>query len=325
MTRELGVLCMSYGTARGLDDVEQYYTHIRGGRPPAPEHLQELQDRYRAIGGRSPLIEITEAQVRGVERELNEAERLHGGTRVFHAYHGMKHQTPYIEDAVTAMADDAVREAVGLVLAPHYSRMSVGAYVERAGKAAADAGIDISFVEHWHDDPDFVRFLMFRVSDAIGRLPEEERSRAPVVFSAHSLPARIVDEGDPYPGQLEESALLVGREVGLPAERVRVAWQSAGRTGEPWLGPDLTEVLREVAVEGHRAAVSCPVGFVSDHLEILYDIDIEAQEVARGLGLILERTASPNDDPDFLRILAGIVRHAVDGGRKSEEGEVRPP
>ena len=311
MTGELGVLCMSYGTARGPDDVEQYYTHIRGGRPPAPELLAELKERYRAIGGRSPLIEITEAQVRGVERELNEAELAQGGTLIFRAYHGMKHQTPYIEDAVTTMATGGVREAVGLVLAPHYSRMSVGAYVERAGKAAADAGMDISFVEHWHDDPDFVRFLMVRVSEAIGRLPQEERSRAPVVFSAHSLPARIVDEGDPYPGQLEESALLVGRELGLPAGRVRVAWQSAGRTAEPGLGPDLTEVLRELAVEGHRAVVSCPVGFVSDHLEILYDIDVEAREVARELSITLVRTDSPNEDPEFLRALAGIVRRHV--------------
>jgi ferrochelatase len=305
---------MSYGTARGLDDVERYYTHIRGGRPPAPEHLEELRERYRAIGGRSPLIEITEGQVRGVERALNETERLHGGGRVFRAYHGMKHQTPYIEDAVAAMADDGVREAVGLVLAPHYARMSVGAYIERAGKAAADAGIDMSFVDHWHDDRGFVRFLVSRVSDAFGRLPEEERSRAPVIFSAHSLPARIVDEGDPYPGQLEESALLVGRGLGFPADRVRVAWQSAGRTGEPWLGPDLTEVLRELAVEGHRAAVSCPVGFVSDHLEILYDVDIEAQGVARELGLALVRTESPNDDPAFLRALAGIVRRNAENG-----------
>jgi ferrochelatase len=322
MTREIGLLCMSYGTARGLDDVERYYTHIRGGRPPSAEQLAELEARYRAIGGRSPLIEITEAQVRGVERELNGTE---GKARVYRAYHGMKHQTPFIEDAVSAMAGDGLRDAVGLVLAPHYSRMSVGAYVERAGKAAADAGIDLSFVEHWHDDPDFVRFLMFRVSEAIGRLPEEERSVAPIVFSAHSLPARIVDEGDPYPRQLEESALLVGRELGLPAARVRIAWQSAGRTEEPWLGPDLTDVLRELAAEGHRAAVSCPAGFVSDHLEILYDVDVEAQEVARELGMTLVRTDSPNDDPEFLRVLAAIVRRHVNEGSGSEDGASLPP
>jgi ferrochelatase len=203
--------------------------------------------------------------------------------------------------------------------------MSVGAYVERAGKAAADAGIAIRFIEHWHDDPDFVRFLMFRVSDAIGRLAEEARSVAPIVFSAHSLPARIVDEGDPYPRQLEESALLVGRELGLPEDRVRIAWQSAGRTEESWLGPDLTDVLRDLAAEGHRAAVSCPAGFVSDHLEILYDVDIEAQEVARELDMTLVRTDSPNDDPDFLRVLAGIVRrYVVNGMGGSDEGAIPP-
>ncbi|MGH2681737.1 MAG: ferrochelatase [Actinomycetota bacterium] len=307
MSRRIGVLCMSYGTARGLDDVEQYYTHIRGGRAPSPELLEDLKDRYRAIGGRSPLIEITEAQVRELERELNDTERLDGGDRTFRTYHGMKHQAPYIEDAVRAVAEDDIREVVGLVLAPHYARMSVGAYVDRAGKRAADAGIAVAFVEHWHDAPDFVRFLVSRVSDAIGRLPAREGDRAPVIFSAHSLPARIVDEGDPYPRQLEESARLVAGAIGLPAERLRVAWQSAGRTAEPWLGPDLTDVLREVAAEGHRAAVSCPVGFVADHLEILYDIDIEAQGVAREVGLTLVRTESPNDDPVFLRALAGVV------------------
>jgi ferrochelatase len=310
--RVIGVLCMSYGTARGLDDVRPYYTHIRGGRAPSPELLEELKDRYRAIGGRSPLIEITEAQVRGLERELNEAERLAGGERTFRAYHGMKHQTPYIEDAVRAMADDGVREGIGLVLAPHYAAMSVGTYVERAGKAAADAGIPVTFVEHWHHDPGFIRFLALRVGDAIGRLPREERGRAPVIFSAHSLPARILQEGDPYPRQLEESAHLVAGELGFPVERVRVAWQSAGRTREPWLGPDLTQVVRELAEEGHRAAVSCPVGFVCDHLEILYDIDVETQAVAREVGLTLVRTESPNDDPAFLGALAGVVRRHLD-------------
>jgi ferrochelatase len=323
VTKPLGVLCMSYGTARGLDDVERYYTHIRGGRAPAPELLDELKKRYRAIGGRSPLIEITEAQVRGLQRELDEAERLAGGEETFRTYHGMKHQTPYIEDAVRAMADEGIRQAVGLVLAPHYARMSVGAYIERAGKAAADAGIPMTFVEHWYDHPDVVRFLMFRVTDAIGRLPEEERSRAPVVFSAHSLPARIVEEGDPYPRQLEESARLVGRELGLPIGRVRVAWQSAGRTGEPWLGPDLTEVLHGLAEEGHRAAVSCPVGFVADHLEILYDVDIEAQAAAREVGITLVRSESPNDDPAFLRALAGVVRHHLEGVQGGS-GEMPP-
>ena len=322
MTREIGVLCMSYGTARGLDDVERYYTHIRGGRTPSPELLEELKERYRAIGGRSPLIEITEAQVRGLEREVNETERPGSGERTYRAYHGMKHQSPYIEDAVRQMADDGVHEAVGLVLAPHYSRMSVGAYVERAGKAAAEAGIAISFVEQWHADRDFVRFTMLRVSDAIGRLPEQERGRAPVIFSAHSLPARIVDEGDPYPRQLEESAVLVSRELGLPAGRVRVAWQSAGRTGEPWLGPDLIEVLRELGVEGHGAAVSCPVGFVSDHLEILYDIDIEAQKVAGEIGIMLVRSESPNADPSFLRALAGVVRRHLEEPGSEGRGSV---
>lgn len=303
----LGLLCMSYGTPRGLDDVEQYYTHIRGGRPPAPGALEELRDRYRAIGGRSPLIEITESQVAGVERELRA-----GGIDV-RAYHGMKHQAPYIEDVVGAMAADGIREGIGLVLAPHHARMSVGGYIERAGKAAAEHGMQMAFVERWYDEPAFVRFMAGRVRDALDGLPEAGRALAPVVFSAHSLPARIAEEGDPYPEELRESARLVGGEAGLEPERIRVAWQSAGRTSEPWLGPDLADVIRELAAEGHRAVVSCPIGFVSDHLEVLYDIDIEVAGVAEEVGIDLVRTGSPNDDPAFLRALAGIVRKRLAG------------
>jgi ferrochelatase len=309
VTEPLALLAMSYGTARGPEDVEDYYTHVRGGRRPPPELLDELKGRYRAIGGRSPLIEITEGQVRGLEKVLNED----GGSQQFRAYHGMKHQRPYLEDAVAGMANDGLRSAVGLVLAPHYSRFSVGEYIERVDHAAAQQGVAFTYVRSYATHPAFVSFVASRVQDALARLPSEFRADAPVVFSAHSLPARIVDAGDPYPQELQATADAVAAELGLT--RYTTAWQSAGRTGEPWLGPDLHDVLRGLAAAGARGVVCCPVGFVSDHLEILYDIDIEAQEAARGSGLTLVRTDSPNDDPAFLAALAAVIRDHL-----SEEG-----
>ena len=299
MTEETGLLCMSYGTARGPDDLVPYLTHIRRGRPPSPELVEEMRARYAAIGGHSPLIEITERQVGGLERELNAAGRR------FRAYHGMKHQAPYIEDAVERIAADGIVRTVGVVLAPHYSRLSVGEYIERAEKAAADTGMETTFVESFHAHPAFVAFVKDRVHRALDSLREGLRADATVVFSAHSLPARILEMGDPYAKQLEETAQAVAE--GEPYS-YRTAWQSAGRTGEPWLGPDLSDAIRELAADGVDAVVSCPVGFVSDHLEVLYDIDVEAQNVAEEVGVTLVRTESPNDDPAFLRALADVVR-----------------
>jgi protoporphyrin/coproporphyrin ferrochelatase len=310
---ELGLLVMSYGTARDLDDVEAYYTHIRRGSPPTPELLEELKDRYRAIGGRSPLAEITQAQVRGLEAELN-AEADPGGPR-FRAFNGQKHQAPYIEDAVAAMAEAGIERAVGLVLAPHYSRFSIGQYVERAEKAAAPLGIEMTFVESYAAHAAFVAFVADRVRDVLAEVPDDVRDRSVVVFSAHSLPARILTAGDPYADELRSTAEAVARGVGLPPGRVRTAWMSAGRTPEPWLGPDVTEVVRDLASRGVPAMVACPVGFVSDHLEVLYDVDVELAETARRAGVLLVRTRSPNDDTAFLRVLATVVReHLAEAG-----------
>lgn len=302
MSGPVGVLAMAYGTAAGPEDVERYYTDIRGGRPPPPEALAELRARYQAIGNRFPLTEITLAQARGLKEELERVEP--GGFRV---YVGMKHSPPFVRDAVARMREEGVERAVGLVLAPHYSRLSVGTYVERVRAALAEApgGPSFTFVESWHDHPPFVEFLASRVAEALARLPDEARDRSVVVFTAHSLPARVLDEGDPYAGQLEETAALVSARLGLA--HVRTAWQSAGRTPEPWLGPDLGDVVEEVAAQGYRGVVVCPCGFVADHLEILYDLDIEAAGVARAAGLAFVRTESPNADPAFVRALAGVV------------------
>jgi ferrochelatase len=295
-----GVLVMAYGTPRSLDDVADYYTDIRGGRPPPPKLLEELTQRYRAIGGRSPLLEITRAQATGIEART--------GVR---AYLGQKHAAPFIADAVADMARDGVERAAGLVLAPHYSSLSVGDYARRARRAANE--IDwkgrLDMVESWHLEPGFVELLGDRVRAALHELPAERRAEATVVFSAHSLPERILVGGDPYPRQVAETAEAVAGRAGL--ERWRVAWQSAGRTPEPWIGPPLIEVIGELAGSGVPAVVVCPCGFVSDHLEVLYDIDVEAARVAAQQGIHLTRTASLNDDPVFLDMLAGVARRTL--------------
>ncbi|MCL6547956.1 MAG: ferrochelatase [Alicyclobacillus sp.] len=301
---------MAYGTPRSLDEVEAYYTHIRRGRPPTPELLADLVRRYEAIGGVSPLREITFAQAEGLQAALD----CDGG-RPCRVYVGFKHAHPFIEETVAAMARDGVSEAVTLVLAPHYSRMSVGSYQQSADQAAFQCGGPrLMHVNAWHLQPRFLAVLAARVKQALRACGGP--AAAALVFTAHSLPARIVEEGDPYPAQLRETGLAVARQVGV--ESPLFAWQSAGRTSEAWLGPDILEVLRELAQAGTRRVVVCPAGFVSDHLEVLYDLDIDARGLAAQLGMELSRTPSLNADPEFLRALAETVR---DRERAAEEGD----
>ncbi|MDR7449774.1 MAG: ferrochelatase [Armatimonadota bacterium] len=288
------VLLMAYGSPRSLDDVEAYYTHIRGGRRPSPELLADLVERYRAIGGRSPLPEITARQAAALEEELR--RRGHPvPVRV-----GMKHSAPFIGEAVQALAAEEVTHLVGLVLAPHYSRMSIGQYVA-AAEAARPAGVTAVYVEQWHDHPGYLRVVAERVRAGLAGLPEP----ATVVFTAHSLPERILAWDDPYPRQVEESARLAAALAGV--ERWTVAYQSAGRTAEPWLGPDLRSTLADLRRRDVRGVLVAPIGFVADHLEVLYDVDLEAQSEAERLGMRLARTAMPNDAPDFIAVLADLV------------------
>ena len=281
------VILMAYGSPTTADDVPAYLADIREGRPVSQEAVEELTERYRRIGGRSPLDEITEAQRVGLERQL--------GLPVFV---GMKHWRPRIAEAVeSALAGGATR-IVGLVLAPHFSRMSIGEYRERLETAVAGRA-ELILIESWHDHEPFLEVLADRVRG----------TDAWVVFTAHSLPERILREGDPYREQLLETSALVAERAGL--ERWSFAFQSASPTGEPWLGPDVLdelERLRDLAVE--RVLVA-PVGFVSDHLEILWDLDVEARERAAELGLELDRIHSLNDDPAFLRALAELVRERL--------------
>jgi len=314
------VLAMAYGTPAGPEELEAYYTHIRRGRPPTPALLAQLRARYGAIGGRSPLLEHTRAQVAGLQRGLADA----GHPEVPVAL-GFKHAPPFIEDAVAEMAAAGARQIVGLVLAPHYSHLSVGEYAARARAAAAGAVGQpaVSVVHSWHLEEGYLDFLSAALEGALRALPATAAVRAHVLFTAHSLPERILDEADPYPVQLRETAEAVAARSG--PQRWSVAWQSAGRTPEPWLGPDVLQALGDLAAAGASAVVVCPAGFLTDHLEVLYDLDIEAAARARELGIAFARTASPNADPRLLAALARVAldQLAQDSAAASPEGPQR--
>ena len=289
-----GVLVMAYGTPASPDDVEAYYTHIRRGRPPTPELLADLQRRYGAIGGTSPLAARTGAQAAALGAALGDGHVVSLG---------QKHAAPFIEDGVAELRAAGASRIVGLVLAPHYSALSVGQYHERAAAAAGE--LPYAGIRSWHRHPLLVDLLAERVAAARSRLPAG--AVVETLFTAHSLPERALTLDAPsYPEQLQETAEAVAGAAGL--DRWRVAWQSAGRTADPWIGPDILEVLRSLPAEGVEAVVVCPAGFVSDHLEVLYDVDIEARGVAAGAGLALERTSSFNDDARFVAVLASVVR-----------------
>ena len=288
--RETAVILMAYGSPERVADVPAYYADIRGGRPIAPEHLEDLVARYRSLGieDANPLNAITEATRAALQDEL--------GVPVFT---GMKHWTPRIADAVDDAIGGGARRLVGLVLAPHYSRLSIGGYRTLLDGAVAGRA-EVVFVESWHDDDGLVDFLAARVRG----------TDAHVVFTAHSLPARILDEGDPYQEQLLETARLVADRAGL-GEDWSFSYQSESATGEPWLGPDILDHLEDLHARGVRDVLVCPIGFVSDHLEIRWDIDTEAQEKAHDLGMRLGRIEMPNADPAFVRVLAGLVRRRL--------------
>lgn len=289
-----GLLVMAYGTASGPEDVERYYTDIRGGRTPSPELIAELKERYAAIGNTFPLDRITREQAAALEKELG-----------FKTYIGYKHSRPFVGDTVMQMGAEGIDDAIGIVMAPHYSSMSIGGYMQRA-KKEQPPNMDLSFIESWHVHPSFIQVLSGRVQEARSMLDQEARRNELVIFTAHSLPEKIVAEGDPYPEQLAETARTVAARSGL--ERFTTGWQSAGRTNEPWLGPPLEELVTKAAADGHTAVVVCPCGFTADHLEVLYDIDIEAQDAAEQAGIPLVRTRSMNAEPDFIRAVANVVR-----------------
>jgi protoporphyrin/coproporphyrin ferrochelatase len=278
------VIVMAYGSPSRPEDVGAYLQDIRGGRPVSSEAVAELEERYRRIGGGSPLNEITERQRAALEAELG-----------LPVYVGMKHWTPRISEAAERALADGAERIIGLVLAPHYSRMSVGGYHRQLEEALAHRA-ELVFIASYHAYEPFIELLAARLGD----------TDAHVVFTAHSLPERILAEGDLYKDQLLETSRLVAEKAGL--ESWSFAFQSESPTGEPWLGPDILEELERLHGEGIRKVLVEPIGFVADHLEIYWDIDIEAREKADELGLELDRTESLNDDPAFIRVLAGVAQ-----------------
>jgi ferrochelatase len=296
-----GVLLMAYGAPNALEDVEPFYTDIRRGRKPPPALLEELLERYRAIGGKSPLLDITRRQAAAVERALGD------GYRVFV---GMRHWAPWIRDAVADMDRAGIRDAAAIVLAPHYSRMSIGRYMALVDEVAAGTALAFRKVLHWHTHPRYLDALEARVRETLTRFDPSLPGGPAVLFTAHSLPQSIPAQNDPYPAQLAETARLLAGRLALP--KWQVAYQSAGRTPEPWLGPDILRALDALRDRGERGVLICVIGFVADHLEVLYDLDIAARGYAKERGLQLERIAMLNDDPVLADALADLARRAFE-------------
>jgi protoporphyrin/coproporphyrin ferrochelatase len=294
---QVAVLVMAYGGPGSIDEVEPYLLDIRAGRSTKPQLVEEIRARYARIGGRSPILELTRAQASGIGRALGER---------FKVFVGMRHWHPYIQDVVAEIAKGGHRRVVGVAMAPHYSNMSVGAY-EKKLLQAADGRLDVTLVRTWWRQPQFLEAVANRVVEALQRFPKP--SQVQVIFTAHSLPEKIVASADPYPDELTGSATEVARRARLTGWRL--AYQSAGATSEPWLGPDAEVVITELAGAGHEAVLLVPIGFVCDHVEILYDIDVEYQSLAKRLGIQLERTASLNDDPGLVAAVADVVRGAA--------------
>lgn len=305
----IGVLLMAYGTPRSLEEVEAYFTHIRRGRKPSEEEVEELKERYREIGGASPLYEITETQAKGLQEAL---DRKTPGR--FTVYLAMKHSPPFIPDVAAQMLRDGVREIVALVLAPHESKMIIDDYMRYARDVlGSQPDVTVHVIRTWHLNDKYLSALRRRIQRELAVFPRPGAARTMVLFTAHSLPEKILETKDPYPARLEENAHALAQSLSLP--HWRRAYQSAGKTSFPWLGPDLVAVLEEVKAEGYSQVLVVPIGFVADHLEVLYDIDLEAQEKAGELGLTLRRTESLNRDPEFLEGLAEEVLRSAGSER----------
>jgi ferrochelatase len=294
----IGLLVMAYGGPDKLEDVEPYLLDVRGYRPTSQEIIHEVRERYREIGGRSPILEQTQAQADALESVLNK----NGGQ--FKAYIGMRHWHPFIKDVLADMQAEGIEKAVGVVMAPHYSRMSIGAYYQRLEEA--NSPIAISRIENWHLDAGYINALAGRVHDALQRFPEEVRAEIPVIFTAHSLPEKILKWDDPYPTQLRETVATVMEKLG--SQPHEFAYQSAAISTIPWLGPDAGKVIERLVTEGKKHILLCPIGFVCEHVEILYDIDIVYQNLAKSLGIHLERIEMLNTAPEMIDGLAGLIR-----------------
>lgn len=301
--KKMGLLVMAYGTPYKIEDLERYYTHIRHGRKPSDEMIDELRGRYEAIGGISPLAKITLDQAEKLEQRLNSVQ----DEIEFKMYLGLKHIDPFIEDAVKQMHEDGIEEAVSIVLAPHFSTFSVKSYNGRAKEEAEKLGGPIiTSVESWYDEPKFIQYWADKVKQVYEQMPQDEKEHSMLIVSAHSLPEKILQSGDPYPKQLRETADLIAEAAGI--KEYTVGWQSAGNTPEPWLGPDVQDLTRNLYEEKqYKAFVYAPVGFVCDHLEVLYDNDYECRAVTDEVGANYYRPEMPNSKEEFIDALSDVI------------------
>jgi len=300
---KLGILMMAYGSPESLDDMEAYLNDIRGGRPMSPAFVEEFRGRYAQIGGKSPLNELTFAQGAATEAEL----RTRGVDAT--VYVGMRHWMPWIQDAVAKMHADGITDAVAIVMAPHYSRMSIGRYWQKVNEAqeAVGSAIRFTFVDSWSREEKLLDAQLAKTKAGLAKFDKNDKVK--VVFSAHSLPARLKEMGDPYDDELQDNAKTLAERLG------QVDWmfsyQSAAKTGEPWLGPQIEDVIPELAQAGYTQMLSVPIGFVCDHVEVLYDIDIGCQEIAKKHGLHLERVEMMNNDPLFIGAVADAIERVM--------------
>jgi ferrochelatase len=291
------VLLMAYGSPETKEDVAAYFTHIRGGVRPKEEHIANLKQRYEAVGGKTPLYSITKNQAHDLQKKLDERH----GVSVYKVFIGMKHWHPFIKDVLAKIRKESITEVVAIALAPHYSKISIGGY-QKALDEAGD-GLNIKLVEHWHDNKHLLKCIEEQIEAALKKKDFETRPH--IVFTAHSLPVRIREWNDPYEKQLLETSRLVAEK--FPEHEWSFSFQSEGHTGEPWLGPDILATLKELKAEGKENVLISSIGFVADHLEILFDLDIEVQEEARKLGMHVERTESRNTHPLFIEALSDLV------------------
>jgi ferrochelatase len=307
MTR--AILIMAYGGPDSLADIEPYLLDIRGGRPTSPELVEEIRERYARIGGRSPLLEITRAQAEALEARLNALAPAGEDVPAYRVYVGMRHWKPYIKETVARIAADGLQSGIAFCMAPHASKMSSQAYQQKLNQAeeAQNPPLKLDFIDSWFDQPFLIRSLARKVQAAIQLFAPVSRPAIHHLFTAHSLPAVLNDQGDPYAGQLKQTASLLARELHLTPEQWTFAFQSAGAAAGQWMGPAIEETLPELAAAGHRHILVTPVGFMADHVEVLYDLDIEAQEIANKLGIELVRSGSLNASPDFIEDLANFL------------------
>ncbi|HZR23212.1 MAG TPA: ferrochelatase [Vicinamibacterales bacterium] len=285
-----GVLLMAHGTPSSMDEMPAYLTLVRGGRPASSELVAEMRHNYEAIGGRSPLTAITLAQADALRAKLGPATAVAVG---------MRNWTPFIKDAVAELASAGVTRIIGIPLAPQFSMLSVQKYID-AAKASLPAGVTFDPVHTFHAHPLLIAAFAERVRAAAPR-PDEL-----VVFTAHSLPQRAIDSGDTYADEVAATAAAVAERAGV--QRYARAWQSAGRTPEPWIGPSIETMIDEQSVKGVRKFLVVPIGFVCDHTEILFDIDVQAARAAREFSTSLRRTESLNTSPTFIAMLEDLVR-----------------